>query len=149
MRLRGIVVLLVEDDPDNLELMASYFDGEGARTLSASSVAAALAMTRVVRVDVVVSDLELLDGDGCSLVSQLRQREGQAELPAIAITGYSERKWLEKAISSGFTRYAVKPFSLDQLVDGSRSSAAPRRAACGRSLRWWEELRGARDRLAR
>ena len=68
MLLRGITVLLVEDDADNLELMAAYFDGEGARTLSASSMTAALAMSSVARVDVLVSDLELLDGDGCELL---------------------------------------------------------------------------------
>jgi len=116
MLLRGITVLLVEDDADNLELMTAYFDGEGAHTLSASSMAAALAMANVARVDVLVSDLELLDGDGCELVKRLREREGMQGLPAIAITGYSERKWLENAVKCGFTRYAVKPFSLPQLV---------------------------------
>jgi CheY-like chemotaxis protein len=149
MRLRGIAVLLVEDDPDNLELMASYFDGEGARTLSAGSVAAALAMTSVVRVDVVVSDLELVDGDGCELLNELRRREGRQELPAIAITGYSERKWREKAVDCGFARYAVKPFSLDQLVDWIAELTGP--AASGERAEPCppEAVPAARGRLAR
>jgi two-component system CheB/CheR fusion protein len=149
MRLRGITVLLVEDDLDNLELMASYFDGEGARTLSANSVVAALAMTAVVRVDVIVSDLELLDGDGCALVSELRQREGMQHVPAIAITGYSQQKWRDKALNGGFTRYAVKPFSLDTLVAWMAELTGPAASGVrGEPSTAAETTRAGRDRLS-
>src|SRR3954454_16289117 len=93
MRLRGITVLIVEDDLDNLELIATYVEDEGARALSANSLATALSLASDARVDVVVSDLELSDGDGCELLQKLRQRDGSNEVPAIAITGYSELKW--------------------------------------------------------
>src|SRR5215217_2853483 len=116
MRLRGLTILLVEDDADNLELIGSFLDGEGAKTLCAASVARALELSSGQRVDVIVSDLELADGDGCGLLSELRGRDG-AEVPAIAVTGYSEQKWREKAASCGFLRYALKPFSLDRLAD--------------------------------
>ena len=149
MRLRGLSVLLVEDDPDNLELMASYLDGEGARTLSASSLAAALAMTKVVRVDVLVSDLELLDGDGCTLVTQLRQREGMEQLPAIAITGYSQQKWRDKAKTGGFTRYAIKPFSLETLVTWIVELTGPAASGVRAEPAEAESIRAARDRLSR
>jgi CheY-like chemotaxis protein len=116
MRLHGMTILLVEDDADNLELIGSFLEGEGAKTLPASSIEHALALSAQKRVDVVVSDLELLDGDGCGLLSQLRCRDG-ANLPAIAVTGYSELKWRTKAADCGFLRYALKPFSLETLVD--------------------------------
>jgi two-component system, chemotaxis family, CheB/CheR fusion protein len=117
MRLRGISVLLVEDDVDNLELLSSFLEDEGARTFSAGSIAAALAITVGQHVDVVISDLDLADGDGCALLDQLRKREGREHFPAIAVTGYSEQKWRKKAGECGFARYAVKPYSLDEVVD--------------------------------
>ena len=115
MRLHGLTILLVEDDADNLELIGSFLDDEGAKTLCAGSIAGALALSSGQHVDVVVSDLELADGDGCGLLSQLRSRDG-VDVPAIAVTGYSEQKWRNKAAGCGFVRYALKPFSLDTLA---------------------------------
>jgi two-component system CheB/CheR fusion protein len=149
MRLRGIAVLVVEDDPDNLELMASYLDGEGARTLSAGSIAAALAMTKVVRVDVVVADLELLDGNGCELLKQLRDRDGMNELPAIAITGYSDKKRREQAENCGFVRYAEKPFSLERLVAWIVELSGPAASGVRGEPSAAAEFLGVRGRLSR
>jgi CheY-like chemotaxis protein len=117
MRLHGLKVLLVEDDEDNLELLGSCLESEGARPFSAGSISEALAMTAGHRIDIVVSDLELADGDGCTLLSKLRERDNSPELPAIAISGYSELKWRTKAAECGFDRYLVKPFALDHLVE--------------------------------
>jgi CheY-like chemotaxis protein len=117
MRLLGIKILLVEDDMDNLELLASFLDGEGARTFSAGSISAALSQTVGQSVDLIISDLELPDGDGCTLLAELKKRDGRDDVPAIAVTGYSDQKWRAKAADCGFVRYAVKPYSLESLVD--------------------------------
>lgn len=116
MRLAGLTVLLVEDDIDNLELLGSFLEDEGARVLSAGSIVAALAMSLGHLIDVVVSDLELADGDGCALLKQLKVREARLNLPAIAVTGYSENTWRDQASACGFKRFLVKPFALDALV---------------------------------
>jgi two-component system CheB/CheR fusion protein len=116
MRLKGLSVLLVEDDVDNLELLAACLESEGAHVYSAGSIAGALAMTIGKRIDVVVSDLELPDGEGCALLHQLAQSGKRSRPPAIAVTGYSQQSWRNKAADCGFTRYAVKPFSLEDLV---------------------------------
>ncbi|HEX2869975.1 MAG TPA: response regulator [Polyangiaceae bacterium] len=117
MRLRQLTVLLVEDDVDNLELLALCLEGEGATVLAAGSIAAALAMSVSRRVDVLVADMDLPDGDGCALLHQLRNRKGSVRLPAIAVSGYSRNEWREQAMTAGFDRYAVKPLSMDALVD--------------------------------
>jgi two-component system, chemotaxis family, CheB/CheR fusion protein len=149
MRLRGITVLLVEDDVDNLELLGAHFESEGALTLSAGSIAGALQMMIGRHVDVVVSDLELADGTGCDLMKELRGRAGMQELPAIAATGYSDQKWRDLAADCGFAHYAVKPFSLEQLVvwilELSESATNASRAQASGSL----PHRAARGRLPR
>ena len=116
MRLSGTTVLLVEDDLDNLELLALCLEGDGAQVLSASSIAAALAVSAGRRIDVVVSDIELPDGDGYALLRQVRSREGCARLPAIAVSGYSQDQWRSRATASGFNRFAVKPFAIESLI---------------------------------
>ncbi len=117
MRLAGLKILLVEDDVDNLELLASFLEGEGARTFAAGSIAAALSQTEGQQLDAVISDLDLADGDGCALLAALDRRDGRTDRPAIAVTGYSEQKWRAKAANCGFTRFAVKPYGLEQLAD--------------------------------
>jgi CheY-like chemotaxis protein len=119
---------LVEDDVDNLELLAACLEGEGAHVYGAGSIAGALAMTIGKPIDVVVSDLELPDGEGCALLHQLTQLGKRGRPPAIALTGYSQQSWRDRAADCGFIRYAVKPFSLDDLVkwvgELSRASVA-------------------------
>jgi CheY-like chemotaxis protein len=116
MRLSETTVLLVEDDLDNLELLALCLEGDGAQVLAASSIAAALAVSAGHRIDVVVSDIELPDGDGYALLRQVRSREGCARLPAIAVSGYSQDQWRSRATASGFNRFAVKPFAIESLI---------------------------------
>lgn len=128
MRLRGLTVLVVEDDLDNLELLSSHVESEGALTLSASSIAAALSMTSMTsatRIDVALCDLELGDGDACDLVRELRGRHGYEKLPAVALTGYSDDNWRRKATACGFNRYAVKPFPLDKLTQWLLELSSP------------------------
>jgi CheY-like chemotaxis protein len=117
MRLLGLKVLLVEDDVDNLELLSSYLEGEGALPLSAGSISAALTMSAEHAIDILVSDLELADGDACTLLAKLREGGLSPQLPAIAISGYSDLKWRSKAADCGFDRYLIKPFALDHLAD--------------------------------
>ena len=117
MRLAQLTVLLVEDDVDNLELLAMCLEGEGATVLAAGSIAAALAMSIDRQVDVVVADMELPDGDGCGLLQQLRTRPALARTPALAISGYSRDEWRSQATTAGFDRYEVKPVPMDSLVE--------------------------------
>jgi CheY-like chemotaxis protein len=125
MRLSELTVLLVEDDVDNLELIGSFLEDEGARVLSAGSIAAALALSLEHPFDVVVSDLELPDGDGCALLKQLKLREARTHVPAIAVSGYSQSEWGPKASECGFRHFLMKPFSLDELLEAVSELAGP------------------------
>jgi CheY-like chemotaxis protein len=119
MRLSGTTVLLVEDDVDNLELLAMCLEAEGALVFPASSIAGALRLAISHRVDVLVTDLDLPDGDGGALLSRLR--EGFGRLPGIAVSGYSLTQWRSQASTSGFDRHVVKPFRIDSLVEAIAS----------------------------
>lgn len=116
MQLAGFTVLVVEDDVDNLELLISHLEQEGALVLGAESMSAALRLASEHTIDALLCDLELPDGDGCGVLQKLRSRPGSSDLPAIALTGYSDAGWRKAAQDCGFDRYAVKPFSLDELT---------------------------------
>jgi two-component system, chemotaxis family, CheB/CheR fusion protein len=117
MQLNGFTVLVVEDDVDNLELLVSHFELEGAVVLAAASLTAAVSAARAGDIDALVCDLELPDGDGCALLRQLRKHNGWNDLPAIAISGYSDRHWRHMAGECGFDRFVTKPFKLNEVTD--------------------------------
>lgn len=117
MRLAGIAVLLVEDDLDNLELLASCLEAAGARVHCAASMREALALPGAGGIDVLVTDLELPDGDGWALLEQLEQRSGGKPLPAVAISGYSHEAWRTRVAASPFGHYVLKPIKIPVLID--------------------------------
>jgi CheY-like chemotaxis protein len=77
---------------------------------------AALRATLEHEVDAMVCDLELPDGDGCALLTRVRRREGWHDLPAVAISGYSDAHRRRQAIDCGFDHFTLKPFRLEELT---------------------------------
>ena len=114
MLLQQIIVLLVEEDPDNLELMAGYLRLAGATVHEASSIRAAL--ETMGPINVVVSELLLVDGDGCELLRRLRAQAGRELVPALALTALTDVDWQRRALAGGFDQCVIKPFPLGELA---------------------------------
>jgi signal transduction histidine kinase/CheY-like chemotaxis protein/putative methionine-R-sulfoxide reductase with GAF domain len=109
--LAGVDVLVVDDDPDALELLRVILTAAGASVRSARSVAEALGLVDGRVPDVVVSDVEMPGEDGYALVRRLRQRprhEGGG-LPVVALTGYSGLRERIRALEAGFDMHITKP----------------------------------------
>jgi CheY-like chemotaxis protein len=108
--LGGLHVLIVDDNADFREVLASTFDYYGALVTRASSPRAALAILRRTRVDVIVSDLSMPGEDGLSFLRRLRalpDREGGA-IPAVALTGLDDSHE-DQVLAAGFQAYLRKP----------------------------------------
>ncbi len=102
-------VLIVEDDPDQRELieevLRSYFSGsDGEAIVSVGSAAECLAL-ELEGFDVVLLDYNLPDCEGLSLLKQILQR---ADLPVIFVTGENVTTTAVEAIRAGATDYMVK-----------------------------------------
>lgn len=108
-------VLLVEDDVDSLDLLAFSLESRGAIVTSARSFAEAVAAMSVVLPDVVVTDVELTDGDGYTLLQTLRNVPGASGLPGVALTGHATEAARNKAKTAGFDHFLTKPVSLTEL----------------------------------
>jgi CheY-like chemotaxis protein len=114
MRLKTLNLLLVDDDPDQLDLLSLCLTSEGANVLIARTIAAALARSTAARIDLLLCNLLLSDGDGCELLQRLRERPESSNLPAIALTAVPDRVHL---LPCGFDRLALIPVDLRDLVD--------------------------------
>ncbi len=116
--LSRLSVLVLDDEPDARELLASMLGFRGARVRVASSVKEALAAIAEERPDVLVSDIGMPLQDGYDLIERLRTlpaAEGGA-LPAVALTAYARTADRTRALLAGFNAHLTKPVEIDQLA---------------------------------
>ena len=115
--LTNLVVLIVDDDDDCRDLLATLLETRRARVICASSAQEALARVQDTLPDVVISDIAMPGEDGYSFMRQLRRlpRERGGAIPAIALTAFSQHRDRELALAAGFTRHLPKPVDLAEL----------------------------------
>ena len=116
--LAGIHVLVVDDEDDARELLATVLQQAGAVVTAASSVASALAVLATTAISVVVSDVGMPVEDGYTLLRRLRAEAPVAlrQIPALALTAYARAEDRQRAASAGFQEHAAKPIDPDLLV---------------------------------
>jgi len=109
--LRGIRVLVVDDDDDSRDLVVSILQKCEAITLSASSAEQALSLILSERPDVIVSDIGMPGMDGYDLMRAIRALpdEHAQRVPAVAVTAYARSEDRQRALAEGFQLHLAKP----------------------------------------
>ena len=122
-RLDGVRVLLVEDNPDTLDMLKFIFDESGAEVIAAASVDEALDALERFRPDALVSDIAMPDRDGYDLISEIRSREPErgGKIPAVAVTAYARAEDRVRVLAAGFQMHIAKPVEPVELVVAVRS----------------------------
>ena len=117
--LRGVKVLIVEDNHDVRELLTEAIRCAGAEVGAVDSTPAALHVIKDFRPAVLLSDIGLPGDDGCVLIKKLRQLESQdgaRPIPAIALTGYAQPEDIARVQAAGFQAHIAKPIDPSSLV---------------------------------
>ncbi len=116
--LRGVSVLLVEDDADARETLALLLEQCGAQVVSASSAGEALKALARALPDVLVSDIRMAGEDGYDLIRKVRglPLERGARVPALALTAYAGAEHARKALAAGFEAHVAKPVAAAELL---------------------------------
>jgi PAS domain S-box-containing protein len=109
--LRGIRLLVVDDDADSLELLVFSLEKYGAEVMAASSAKQALSVLKQSTSDLLISDVGMPEMDGYMLISQVRALAPEAggDIPAIALTAYASESDSQQALFAGFTYHVSKP----------------------------------------
>ncbi|GAA1259981.1 two-component system response regulator PhoP [Sphaerisporangium rubeum] len=118
-------LLIVEDDPNILELLAASLRFAGFEVTPASDGAEAVAAARRHRPDLIVLDVMLPDMDGFDVVRRLRG--GGARTPVVFLTARDATEDKIRGLTLGGDDYVTKPFSLEEVV--ARIRAVLRRTA--------------------
>lgn len=119
---QGLLVLIVEDQPDICEILVAYLQRNGMRTITAANGADALAMHWQLKPDLVLLDIQMPVMDGWQVLAALRQR---GDTPVMMITAMDSDLDKLTGLRIGADDYIVKPFNPAEVV--ARVNAVLRR----------------------
>jgi PAS domain S-box-containing protein len=111
VRLDGVTVLVVDDQSDSREMLATLLEQHGARSMQSESAESAMQILQRQQVDLLVADIAMPNVDGYELMRRLRAAGDQT--PAIAVTAFARSDDRRNALDCGYTAHLSKP------IDGS------------------------------
>ena len=116
--LEGANVLLVDDDADTREFLATALRAAGAELRAVGSADAAFEAMRAWRPDVIVSDIAMPEQDGYAFIRSVRTlgEEAGGRTPAVALTALARPRDRVHALAAGFQTHLAKPVDPSELV---------------------------------
>jgi CheY-like chemotaxis protein len=115
----GEKVLIVEDNPLNMELVADILEAAGYSVLQATDAEKGIALARAEKPQVILMDVSLPGLDGLSATMMLKREPATKGIPVIALTSHAMKGDEAKARAAGCEEYLPKPIntrSLPQVV---------------------------------
>ena len=109
-------ILVVEDDPDQLEVVRFTLKNAGFAVGTATNGIDALKKAQTVSPDLIILDVMMPELDGFAVCETLRGNPATASIPVLMLTGLCSHISRLVAYESGATDYVIKPFDADQLV---------------------------------
>jgi CheY-like chemotaxis protein len=110
-------VLLVDDEPDSLELISQVLMHKGATVTCATSGDECLSLLQTMTPTLIVVDLHMPPPDGWALLSHIRADAAHSGVLLVATTAYHSVNVEQEAYQMGFDAYIPKPLRSQQLMD--------------------------------
>ncbi len=112
--LTGKTFLVVDDETDLRDIVASELEFMGAKVYQAENISSAESILNKMKIDLVVSDIRMPGGTGIDLLNRIKAKNVQTP-PIILITGFADIT-VEDAFDQGAEALMNKPFKLDDLI---------------------------------
>ena len=109
-------ILLVDDNPTNLQLLFETLDGRGFKLLIAKNGNAALSIARKACPNLILLDIMMPEIDGYEVCRQLKADAATAEIPIIFLSALTDTKDKVQGLDMGAVDYITKPFQPDEVI---------------------------------
>ncbi len=109
-------ILLVDDQPANLQLLMHTLKRFGCKLLVAKNGEAALAIARKVHPDLILLDIMMPGIDGFEVCRQLKADPGTQNIPVIFLSALDETKDKVRGLQLGAVDYIAKPFQPEEVI---------------------------------
>jgi|SRR5919199_1425340 CheY-like chemotaxis protein len=109
------LILAVDDDEDNLLLLAYALEPLGCGLVTAADGLTALRRAQAHHPDIILLDILMPYMDGTEVVAQLRKDPKTKTIPVIAVTALARREDRERLLRAGFNDYLSKPYMIEDI----------------------------------
>ncbi|HEY7642977.1 MAG TPA: response regulator [Steroidobacteraceae bacterium] len=123
-------ILIVEDNPANLELMGFLLRAHGHTVLDALDGERGVQLARTHGPDLILCDIQLPRLDGYGVIRQLRSDAAWRPCPVLAVTAFAMVGDREKMLAAGFDGYLPKPIAPETFVREVETSLPPQLRSC-------------------
>ncbi len=113
----NILILYVEDNPENRLLIRRILEAEGYTIAEAENAAKALDFVATNKPDLILMDINMPDIDGYTLTAQMKTFPQLFDVPIIALTANVMRGDRERTLAAGCDGYIQKPVDVDELPE--------------------------------
>ncbi len=109
-------ILLVDDEPDVLEILSKKLVGAGFLTVTAFDGIQGLKKTKEEKPDLVLLDIMMPNKDGFTMLRDLQSDTDLRRIPVIMVSAKSEADYLFECRNLGAADYLIKPIDFDELL---------------------------------
>lgn len=115
------LILIVDDEPDNLEVLESRLIRRNYRVISADRGAKALKLLEEVEPDLILLDVIMPGMDGFETLTRMKEMKKGIFMPIILLTSQDDKETRIKGLDIGADDYLTKPVDMDELTARIRS----------------------------
>lgn len=115
--LQGWDIVIIDDEPDSLEVARYILDFYGATVHTAVDGEQGIELVKKIQPRFVISDLSMPTMDGWGFLKKLREESIHNDIPVIALTAHAMKGDHERAIEAGFQSYLTKPLTAGTFID--------------------------------
>jgi CheY-like chemotaxis protein len=109
-------ILLVEDNPENADMLTRRLVRRGFGVVTAGDGRRAIEQAHRENPDLILMDLSLPEMDGLEATRRLKGDPAKRHIPVIALTAHAMRSDLERALGAGCDEFETKPVDLERLL---------------------------------
>lgn len=109
-------ILIVDDEPENIELLNRRLSRRGFTVLGATSAEEGLSVALAEQPHLILMDIKMPNLDGFDAMRMLQADPGTAGIPVIALTAHAMQEDRDRALTAGAKDYETKPVDLDRLL---------------------------------
>jgi len=109
-------VLVVDDEPINIQLLQRKLEWEGINVLTATSGERCLEVAKAERPDLILLDVMMPGMDGFAVCAELRKDKSTKAIPVIFVTAHNSKKGKLEGLEAGAVDYITKPIDLDETI---------------------------------
>ncbi len=104
-----VIVLVIEDNPDNMTLICDILELNGCMTIQAETGQQGCELAEAKQPDLIVLDIQLPDIDGYAVLDKIRHNSKTQKIPVVAMTSYAMAGDRERLLNAGCDGYIEKP----------------------------------------